>query len=205
MPEYYFDIETCARGDKPDMANDEIIAITWQAVDNHTGLPRSPLRILKAWESSEEEILRQFYPVFDPDYPWSFVPVGNNLSFDFTSLIYRYRKYGREIKAWKLFNERPNVDIKSLLVMCNGGSFKGCGLNNFTRKAHSGEKILEWYDAGDYGAIEEYIRNETEAFLELYQHLLKTMPELWKGFAREIGLEIPGESQKQQEESNDQD
>lgn len=203
MPEFYFDLETCARGQKPDMANDPIIAITWQPVDNHTGLSKGDLHILKAWESSEEDILRKFYPVFDPDYPWGFVPIGNNLSFDFTSLIYRYRKYGREIKAWKLFNERPSVDIKALLVLFNGGSFKGCGLNNFTRKTQSGDKILEWYDAGNYDAIEAYIRNETESFLELYQFLLKNLPDFWKGFAREIGIEIPGGGWEKKEQESD--
>lgn len=188
MPEYYFDIETCCRGEKPDYANDEIIAITYQPVDNHNGKPKGPLTVLKAWETSEQEILERFYPLFNPDYSWGFVPIGNNLSFDHTSLIYRYRHYGKTIKAWKLFNERPSVDLKAILVLFNGGSFKGSGLDNFTRKKQSGAKIIEWYDAGDYAAIEEYIRNETQSFLELYQYLLKTMPDNWKEFAREIGI-----------------
>ncbi|MCJ7605090.1 MAG: hypothetical protein MUO19_03540, partial [Dehalococcoidales bacterium] len=161
MPEYYFDIETCCRGEKPDYANDEIIAITYQPVDNRNGKPKGPLTVLKAWETSEQEILERIYPLFNPDYSWGFVPIGNNLSFDYTCLIYRYRHYGTEIKAWKLFTERPSVDLKPFLVLFNGGSFKGSGLDNFTRKAHSGAKIIEWYDAGDYAAIEEYIRNET--------------------------------------------
>ncbi len=189
MPEYYFDIETRATGDKPDYANDEILAITYQPLDNHTGRPKGPLTILKGWETSEEEILTRFLPLFNPDRPWQFVPIGNNLSFDHTCLIYRYRHYGVEIKAWKLFTERPSVDIKGLLVLCNGGSFKGCGLDNFTRKTHSGAKIIEWVDAGDYAAVEEYIRTEAAAFIELYQYLLRSMPDTWRVFAREIGLE----------------
>jgi len=192
VPEYYFDIETCCRGEKPDMPNDEIISIAYQPLDNHTGLPRGPLTILKAWESSEEEILRRFYPVFNPDYPWGFVPIGNNLSFDYTSLIFRYRRIGIQIKAGKLYNERPCVDIKSILVLFNGGSFKGCGMDNFTRKQHAGNRIIEWYDAGDYASIEAYIRNEAESFLELYQFLLKTMPGMWREFAAEVGIEKPG-------------
>ena len=160
MPEYYFDIETKATGDKPDYVNDEIISIAYQPLDNNTGRPRGPLTILKAWESSEEDMLAQFLPLFNPDHPWQFVPIGNNLSFDYTCLLYRYRNYGTDIKAWKLFTERPSVDIKALLVLFNGGSFKGSGLDNFTRKAVSGAAIIDWVNAGDYAAVEEYIRNE---------------------------------------------
>src|SRR3989304_984158 len=165
MPEYYFDIETKATGERPDYANDEIIAITYQPLDNHTGRPRGPLTILKAWETSEEDILSRFLPLFNPDRPGHFVPIGNNLSFDYTCLLYRYRRYGTDIKAWKLFTERPSVDIKALLVLFNGGSFKGSGLDNFTRKAQSGAKIIDWVNTGDYAAVEAYIRNEAAAFI----------------------------------------
>jgi hypothetical protein len=190
MPEYYFDIETRATGERPDYVNDEIIAITYQPLDNHTGRPRGPLTILKAWETSEEEILTRFLPLFNPDRAWQFVPIGNNLSFDYTCLIYRCRRYGTDIKAWKVFTERPSVDIKALLVLFNGGSFKGSGLDNFTRKAQNGGQILAWYEAGDYAAIETYIRDEAAAFIELYQYLLRAMPETWRAFAREIGLPV---------------
>jgi hypothetical protein len=189
MPEYYFDIETKATGEKPDYVNDEIISICYQPLDNHTGRPKGPLTILKGWETSEEDMLARFLPLFNPDHPWQFVPIGNNLSFDYTCLLYRYRHYGTDIKAWKLFTERPSVDIKALLVLFNGGSFKGSGLDNFTRKATSGAQVIEWVNAGDYAAVEEYIRNEAAAFIELYQYLLRTMPETWRAFAREIGLE----------------
>ena len=191
MPEYYFDIETRCPGERPDYANDEIIAITYQPLDNHTGRPRGPLTILKAWETSEEEILARFLPLFNPDRPWQFVPIGNNLSYDYTCLLYRYRRYGTDIKAWKLFTERPSVDIKALLVLFNGGSFKGSGLDNFTRKTESGARIIDWCTSGDYAAVEAYIKAEAAAFVELYQYLLRSMPETWQAFAKEIGLEEP--------------
>ena len=56
------------------------------------------------------------------------------------------------------------------------------------RKATSGAKVIEWVNAGDYAAVEDYIRNEAAAFIELYQYLLKTMPGTWQAFAKETGL-----------------
>ncbi len=61
MPEYYFDIETNAKGSKPDVENDEILTIQFQKLGTVSGHKEGELTILKSWESSEKEILEQFF------------------------------------------------------------------------------------------------------------------------------------------------
>jgi hypothetical protein len=188
MPDYYFDIETHPTTQGPNFENDMIISITYQHIDSRTGEPKDQLKILKSWESSEKDILQQFYPILSIEDKWGFIPIGCNLSFDFTSLIYRYRKIGREIKAWKLFTTRPSIDIQPILVLFNKGSFKGSGLDNFTKKKYPGSKVIEWYNAKDYNAIEDYIKNEAESFIDLYKFLVKRLPLTWLEFAQEQGI-----------------
>jgi hypothetical protein len=103
-------------------------------------------------------------------------------------LIYRYRKIGREIKATKLFTTRPSIDIQPLLVLFNKGSFKGSGLDKFTNKKYPGSKIIEWYDAKDYGMIEEYIKNEASSFIDLYKFLVQEQPNIWLQFSKDKGI-----------------
>ena len=76
MPNYYLDIETT--GLNPE--KDKIITIQYAELDSFTSEQVGELKILKEWESSEKEILRQF--VIDSEitksYPFSFVSVGFN-------------------------------------------------------------------------------------------------------------------------------
>ncbi|MFC1965180.1 hypothetical protein ACFLWG_04200, partial [Chloroflexota bacterium] len=113
MSDYYFDIETNSRTSKPDYKNDEILTIQFQQVDSRTGEKEGDLTILKSWESSEKDILEIFYSVFSPEDLWKFVPIGCNLSFDFFSLLYRWRGIGIKVKPKILFSEHPYIDIKS--------------------------------------------------------------------------------------------
>ena len=80
MAEYYFDIETYSPKEKPDPETDKIITIQFQRIDLRTGEPRGELIILKEWESSEKEIVTQFFNQFFRDglSVWNFVPVGFN-------------------------------------------------------------------------------------------------------------------------------
>ena len=50
MPDYYFDIETNPRGQRPDYKNDEILTIQFQGLDSRTGERKVELKILKYWE-----------------------------------------------------------------------------------------------------------------------------------------------------------
>ncbi|MCX5718546.1 MAG: hypothetical protein NT055_01035 [Nitrospirae bacterium] len=140
MPEYYFDVETNATGEKPDIENDEILTIQYQRVSTKTGKPEGQLQILKSWESSEKEI------------------------------------YGKDVPLKTLLYHHPSVDIKSILVILNGGEFKGASMEKFCGKKSSGAIVPEWYSKMDYPAIEKYIIDEAEAFLQFYQKLKIEMP-----------------------------
>jgi hypothetical protein len=176
MPEYYFDVETNATGEKPDIENDEILTIQYQRVSTKTGKPEGQLQILKSWESSEKEILENFYSIFEPSKPLYFIPIGMNLNFDLLMLHNRWKKYGIDVPLKTLLYHHPSVDIKSILVILNGGEFKGASMEKFCGKKSSGAILPEWYSKKDYPAIEKYIIDEAEAFLQFYQKLKIEMP-----------------------------
>jgi len=184
MPEYYLDIETDTRGLKPDHENDEILTIQFQRLESKTGGKEGDLIILKSWESSEKDVLERFYSIFSPDDSWKFVPIGLNLSLDFFSLHYRWKRIGIEVPLRILFDEHPYIDIKPILVIFNRGSFKGANLQKFTGKEHSGIEISEWYAKKDYAAIEEYIKDEADKFIKLYQFSKQRFPDMWLEFAK---------------------
>lgn len=190
MSDYYFDIETYSKTPNPDFNNDEIIAITYQQIDSRTGEVKDRLNILKSWESSEREILEEFYPIFNPEDKWKFTPIGCNLSFDFTSLIFRWKKIGITVNARNLFAERPYIDIQPILIMFNQGLFRGATLEKYAGKQYSGSKVIEWYQKKDYAAIQGYIENEVDRFLNLYQFMVKRLPSIWLEFARDAKMII---------------
>ncbi len=188
MSNYYFDIETNPGGPRPDFANDEILTIQFQRLDSRTGEKEGDLTILKSWESSEKDILERVYSIFDPEDVWKFVPIGCNLSFDFFSLLYRWRRIGIEIQPKILFSGHPYIDIKSILIIFNGGSFKGANLEKFVGKQYSGLKVSEWYAKKDYASIQVYIEDEADRFIKLYQFLIQKLPDIWREFARDSGI-----------------
>ena len=187
MPDYYFDIETYSKTPKPDLKNDEIIAITYQKIDSRNGEAKDKLNILKSWESSEADILKEFYAVFQPEENWAFVPIGYNLPFDFISLFLRWSKLGIKVGAM-YFSEHPYIDIKHIALLCNKGSFKDCKLEKFAGKKHSGDKIIELYDNKAYDTIQSYVEDEAFCFLRWYQSLVQRLPDLWLEFARDAGI-----------------
>ncbi len=58
MAEYYLDIETNPKGPNPDVENDEILTIQFQRLGTTSDRKQGDLIILKSWESSEENILK---------------------------------------------------------------------------------------------------------------------------------------------------
>jgi hypothetical protein len=64
MPAYYFAMEGYPAGEKPDPAVDTVITIQYQKIDLTSGEPLGELKILKAWESSEQSIITTFYDQF---------------------------------------------------------------------------------------------------------------------------------------------
>ncbi|MEM5793246.1 MAG: hypothetical protein QXY45_02715 [Candidatus Aenigmatarchaeota archaeon] len=77
MTEYYFDIETYSPQDRPNPETDKIITIQFQRIDLRNGKPKEDLIILKEWESSEKQIVTEFFNRFfaDRSNVWNFVPV----------------------------------------------------------------------------------------------------------------------------------
>ena len=153
MTEFYLDFETL--GVRPD--HDKIITIQYQQVDTRTGVAKGPLTVLKEWESSEREILKEFLEILNPDNVWDFIPIGYNLRFELFFLQARLRK---ELKLelsseWLHFN-LPRVDIRSILVMMNEGQFKGATLDWFIDRDIDNSEIPEWYERKQYKKIETF-------------------------------------------------
>ena len=180
MANYYFDIETSGVKNKSPY-DFEIITIQYQKIWQETGLPidGESLTILKSWDSSEEEIIKQFLQTFKIDQPFHFVPVGNRLRYEFIVIAKRAKEYNIEINLEE-FLKHPYIDINSLLVILNKGSFKGSRLDVFTKKEGRGADILVMYEKKDYAKILHYIEQETNEFLKLYQWFLKSLPDHYK-------------------------
>lgn len=176
MPEYYLDIETNAKGTKPDVENDEILTIQFQRLGMTSGRKQGELTILKSWESSEEDILERFYSIYHPYEPFIFIPIGLNLKFEFFTLYNRWNKFGFDISLKNLIYDHPYIDIRTILVILNGGSFSGATLNKFTGKTQTGDMIPRWYANKDYSSIEKYIIDEAEEFIKLYQRMKEKIP-----------------------------
>ena len=178
MTEYYFDIETYSPTPKPDLVNDKIITIQYQPVRTETGEPIGNLEILTEWEcGSEKKLLGKFKDIFLTGNDFDFIPIGVNLyGFDLISLANRFNKYfdlGMDIQ---FFKNRPVIDIKPILIMMNKGMLKG--YTNILGKKQSGNVIKEFYEKNDRDSIIQYIKDETENFLQKYQSLKKELPNI---------------------------
>ena len=183
MPSYYLDIETTGL----DPNRDKIITIQYQELDISTGEAVGELKILKEWESSEKEIIRQFVldsKILD-SYAFSFVPVGYNLTFEHNFLKRRARIHELiEIDILK----NPSLDLRAIGVLMNFGQFKGSGLDKITGKKSNGRNIPIWYGNKEYDKIIDYIMNETEEFIKFNAWLYKEMPKLHQLFKGEFGI-----------------
>ncbi|MBT7102241.1 hypothetical protein HN935_01895 [archaeon] len=175
MGNYYLDIETT--GLDPDV--DEILTIQYQELERYTGEAIGPLVILKAWESSEKEIIERFLrdSNFSDAYAFSFISVGYNLVFEHNFLKARSAKYG--LPEIDILN-KPFIDLHTIGIMMNRGEFKGSGLDKITGKDRDGMMVPVWNKVGDYDKIVEYIEMETREFVKFNVWLYKRMPELLK-------------------------
>ena len=171
----YLDIETTGF----DEENDKIITIQYMALDEETGKPAGQLKILKEWESDEKAILTKFISEFKPEDRWAFVPVGYGLSFEHKFFWQRCISNG--LKPISIL-DGPFLDLMTVGVLLNSGSFKGAALDDLTSKSQDGSVIPGYYKEKKYAEIERYIKEETDGFSNFCIRLYKEMPQLWKSF-----------------------
>lgn len=181
MPEYYFDIETHSPESKPNPETDKIITIQFQRIDLKTGKPREDLVMLKEWESSEKQIVTEFFNRFFADglSIWNFIPVGCNLNFEWEFLISKFEKYlGKKMSSKDLHYKIPHIDLKPIVVLLNDGNFVGAKIDNFTDKNQDGGAIKNLYENEEYDKIEKYIKDEAKAFLKFLQRIRSNIHKL---------------------------
>ena len=171
MPHNYFDIETTGL----DPERDEIISIQYQKIALDSGHPEEELTILKSWEqnSNEKKIIEKITSLLMSSNPFSFVPVGNNLDFEFRFLAEKIRKYqGIDVDPG-YFHSRPYIDLKPVMILLNGGRFKG--YHHILNKTTSGALIPKWYKKKQFEEIINYIVEEASAFTSFYSNVYQMM------------------------------
>jgi len=178
MTYYYLDIETTGF----DVENEKIITIQYVELDEKTAKPVGSLKILKEWESDEKTILKRFIEDFRPEYKWAFVPIGYGLSFEHKFFWQRCISNG--LKPIGILT-RPFLDLMTVGVLLNGGSFKGAALDDLTSKSQNGSVIPGYYKEKKYAEIERYIKNEIDGFCGLATKLFVKLPKLRDELLRE--------------------
>jgi len=163
LVEYYFDIETTDF----DFDKAEIITIQWQRLNGFTGEPIDRINILKRWDSSEEDILKQFYPNLKCK-PFDFIFVGKNLFFDFCVLNERLQHYGLGEIDLRCLHERVSLDIKPILVIMNDGNFKGYDKVMPKTNPTTNDMIPKLFEEKKYAEIVKYIEDEAKDFTKAY-------------------------------------
>lgn len=158
---YYFDSETTSK----DPTEAQLITIQYQRLGSYDFHPTGPLEILKSWEMSEKEMLLAFAPKF---VKWEFMPVGQNLRYDYVVLNRRIEANGlRESfipKTLEAILDFPDWDAKYAMVMKHGLSFSG--YDKVAGGPEGGSKrAAELIAAKDWPKLEQYIRDEHEAFM----------------------------------------
>ena len=174
---YYLDIETTGL----DELHDKIITIKYMELDRNTGKAIGPLKILKEWESDEKTILKRFIEEFRPKDRWAFVPVGYGLSFEHKFFWQRCISNG--LKPISILGG-PFLDLMTVGVLLNSGSFKGAALDDLTSKPHDGSVIPGYYEEKKYAEIESYIKEETEGFSTFCSRLYVEMPQLFENMKK---------------------
>ena len=168
---YYLDIETTGFSE----LDDKIITIQYMQLDDRTGKPVGSLKILKEWESDEKTILKRFIEDFRPNDRWAFVPVGYGLGFE--NKFFWQRCISNGLEPISILG-RPFLDLMTVGVLLNRGSFKGAALDDLTSKPHDGSVIPGYYREKKYAEIERYVKEETDGFTEFCSRIYEELPNL---------------------------
>jgi len=70
------------------------------------------------------------------------------------------------------------LDLHTIAVIMNKGSFKGSGLDKITNKPSSGKNIPKLYYEKNYTEIESYIKKEADEFSIFCSKLYEELPAL---------------------------
>lgn len=154
----------------------KIISMQFQQLDRNTGMPAGRLIVLKEWEKgcSELFIVKTFKNLYIDRGPWNFVPVGNNLLFEFRFMKQKLKHYFG-LEGMKL-GQQPLIDLKHVMVMVNGGSFKS--YHRLLGKEGLAANMSSWYYDRKWQMIEQYIQQEASSFVEAYSVLKEELPRL---------------------------
>lgn len=103
----------------------------------------------------------------------------NNISYDLIVIRERCKELlNQDIPYEFLFRRLPKIDLKSILVLANYGSFQGSSLDRFSAKISSGRLARTYIQNKNWDRLLEYIKQEANAFLELYRKLIKEIPKI---------------------------
>jgi len=154
---------------------DKIVTFQYQALNRATGAPLTKFAIVKEWEDccSEEMMLKLVVRLLIDAPLWSFVPIGNNLVFDFFFIGTRMRHYFGVDILERLMG-RLCIDVKHVLVMNNNGRFKNYA--KIIGKSESGGNVPLWYQRKEYDKIVRYVEMEAEVFVHTYSILKRNLP-----------------------------
>ena len=171
MPPYYFDIETTGL----DSTNDHIITMQFQKIGLASAKPEGPLTILKSWtyKKGEAGLIEKILPLVMSENPFGFVPIDNNLNFEYKFLTEKINQYQNLDLDIGYFHNRPSIDLKPVMVLLNGGRFKGYHL--ILNKAGTGSSIPQWYENKEYKKIIEYVIDEITSFTTFYNKVYHLM------------------------------
>lgn len=181
-------------GDDP--ARDKIVTIQFRKLSDLAQGEVAPLIILREWQHPQGErgILHDFNKATGYfDRRWDCVKTGWNL--DFEKEWFKHKGTGYGLIPWGKAADfsRPVVDVMHVGLLMNAdrsrpldakgnvpNMFYGASLDRFSRKRSKGAYITQFYHERRYGAIDDYVRQEADAFVELWQTLIETMPQVWR-------------------------
>ena len=181
-------------GDDP--KRDKIVSIQFQKLSDLQEGEVAPLIRLREWEhpGGEGGILRDFAKATGYySKKWDCVKVGWNLRFEDEWLRHKGVAHGLIPWGKAADFERPCIDLQHIGYLMNADArrpagemgnvpnmFYGASLSRFSRKRGAGSYITELYHERRFAAIDDYTLQESKAFVELWETLVREAPKWWQ-------------------------